>query len=108
MHDDGYAPRVRLKTRNIRLAMTPDLHPSEILERYQNDFRSGSISVKDPSDGGTRYGASRDIDARIAAELIKRGGEVTIKNRFTDWIEEDGWTIDAFGGTNAHAHHRRG
>ncbi len=101
VHDGGYALRVRLKTRNVRLAMTPDLQPLEILQRYQDDFRSGSISVKGPSVGGTRYEASRDIDARIAAELIKRGGEVTIKNRFTDWIEEDGWNIDVFGGANA-------
>lgn len=51
--------------------------------------------------GGTRYEASRDLDSRIAGELIKRGGHVTIKNRFTDWIDEDGWNIDVFGGTNA-------
>lgn len=38
---------------------------------------------------------------RASQELIKRGGHVTIKNRFTDWIDEDGWNIDVFGGTNA-------
>ena len=70
VHEGGYALRVRLKTRSVRLDMS-------------------------------RYEASRDIDARIAGELIRRGGEVTIKNRFSDWIDEDGWNIDVFGGANA-------
>ena len=26
---------------------------------------------------------------------------MTIKNRFTDWIDEDGWNLDVFGDTNA-------
>ena len=101
VHEGGYALRVRLKTRSVRLDMSPDVQPLQILERYRDDFRSGSISVKGPSVGGTRYEASRDIDARIAGELIRRGGEVTIKNRFSDWIDEDGWNIDVFGGANA-------
>ena len=86
VHQDNYALRVRLKTK---------------LEKYRDEFRLGSVTVKGPSVGGTRYEASRDLDSRIAGELIKRGGHVTIKNRFTDWIDEDGWNIDVFGGTNA-------
>ena len=51
--------------------------------------------------GGTRYEVEREIDTRIAAELIKRGGSVIIKNRYSVWIEEDGWSVDVFGGPNA-------
>ena len=99
VHQDNYALRVRLKTKSVRIAMTPDLDPLAVLEKYRDEFRLGSVTVKGPSVGGTRYEASRDLDSRIAGELIKRGGHVTIKNRFTDWIDEDGWNIDGFGGT---------
>ena len=58
VHEGGYALRVRLKTRSVRLDMSPDVQPLQILERYRDDFRSGSISVKGPSVGGTRYEAS--------------------------------------------------
>lgn len=51
--------------------------------------------------GGTRYEAEREIDARIAAELVMRGGCPIIKNRFSAWIGEDGWSLDIFGGANA-------
>ena len=77
VHEGGYALRVRLKTRSVRLDMSPDVQPLQILERYRDDFRSGSISVKGPSVGGTRYEASRDIDARIA-------GEITDQPRFSN------------------------
>ena len=46
VHEGGYALRVRLKTRSVRLDMSPDVQPLQILERYRDDFRSGSISVK--------------------------------------------------------------
>lgn len=96
VHQDNYALRVRLKTKSVRIAMTPDLDPLAVLEKYRDEFQLGSVTVKGPSVGGTRYEASRDLDSRIAGELIKRGGHVTIKNRFTDWIDEDGWNIDVF------------
>ena len=79
VHQDNYALRVRLKTKSVRIAMTPDLDPLAVLEKYRDEFRLGSVTVKGPSVGGTRYEASRDLDSRIAGELIKRGGHVTIK-----------------------------
>ena len=88
VHQDNYALRVRLKTKSVRIAMTPDLDPLAVLEKYRDEFRLGSVTVKGPSVGGTRYEASRDLDSRI-------------ENRFTDWIDEDGWNIVVFGGTNA-------
>ena len=81
VHQDNYALRVRLKTKSVRIAMTPDLDPLAVLEKYRDEFRLGAVTVKGPSVGGTRYEASRDLDSRIAGELIKRGGHVTIKHR---------------------------
>ena len=79
VHQDNYALRVRLKTKSVRIAMTPDLDPLAVLEKHRDEFRLGSVTVKGPSVGGTRYEASRDLDSRIAGELIKRGGHVTIE-----------------------------
>ncbi|MCH9275917.1 hypothetical protein JS533_006475 [Bifidobacterium amazonense] len=101
VHDDNYALRVRLTTRAVRVTMTPDLDPLAVLDLYRDDFREAYVTVKGPSVGGTRYEAEREIDSRIAAELIKRGGAPIIKNRYSVWLGEDGWSIDVFGGPNA-------
>lgn len=101
VHSGNYALRVRLQTRSVRIPMTADTNPIDVLTRYQDSFRQAFVTVKGPSVGGTRYEAEREIDTRIAAELVKRGGEVIIKNRFSAWIDEDGWSIDVFGGLNA-------
>lgn len=101
VHADNYALRVRLQTRSVRIAMTADTDPLDVLSQYRDSFRHASVTVKGPSVGGTRYEAEREIDTRIAAELIKRGGDIIIKNRYSAWIDEDGWSIDVFGGKNA-------
>ena len=56
VHQDNYALRVRLKTKSVRIAMTPDLDPLAVLEKYRDEFRLGSVTVKGPSVGGTRFG----------------------------------------------------
>ena len=101
VHDGGYALRVRVVSRTARVAMTPDLDPIDVLDRHRDSFRDAFVTVKGPSVGGTRYEAERPIDARIATELIQRGGSTIIKNRYAAWIGEDGWCVDAFGGANA-------
>lgn len=101
VHDDNYALRVRLQTRAFRIEMAPDTDPLAVLDQYRDKFTEAFVTVKGPSVGGTRYEAEREIDARIAAELIKRGGAPIIKNRFSAWIGEDGWSLDVFGGANA-------
>ncbi|WEV52754.1 hypothetical protein [Bifidobacterium sp. ESL0704] len=101
VHSDNYALRVRLSSRKTRIEMNADTDAMAALDRYRDDFTEASVTVKGPSVGGTRYEAEREIDVNIAAELIKRGGEVIIKNRFAAWIGEDGWDIDVFGGSNA-------
>lgn len=101
VHTDNYALRVRLKSRDIAVAMTPDLDPLDVLERYQDRFSSAYVTVKGPSVGGTRYEMEHAIDTRIAVELVRRGGALVIKNRYSVWIAEDGWSVDVFGGANA-------
>ncbi|KAB8290318.1 hypothetical protein [Bifidobacterium avesanii] len=101
VHADNYALRVRLRTNQVREAMTPDADPIEILKRHRDAFTRATVTVKGPSVGGTRYEAERDIDAAIAAELVMRGGAPIVKNRYAAWIGEDGWNIDVFGGRNA-------
>ncbi|WEV64291.1 hypothetical protein [Bifidobacterium sp. ESL0732] len=101
VHSDNYALRVRLISRKIRIEMNGDTDAMAVLDQYRDSFTEASVTIKGPSVGGTRYEAEREIDANIAAELIKRGGQVIIKNRFAAWIGEDGWDIDVFGGSNA-------
>ena len=101
VHDDNYALRVRMKSRKINIPMTLETDPLAILDTYRDNFDQSFITVKGPVVGGTRYEAEREIDVNIAAELIKRGGIVSIKNRYSVWLNEDGWNIDVFGGKNA-------
>ncbi|WP_237743052.1 hypothetical protein [Bifidobacterium choerinum] len=101
VHADRYALRVRLTTHALRIPMTADLDARTVLAEHRDIFRTATIGVKGPSVGGTRYEASRDIDAQVAAALVLRGGDVIIKNRYTAWIGADGWNIDVFGGANA-------
>lgn len=49
VHQDNYALRVRLKAKSVRIAMTPDLDPLAVLEKYRDEFRLGSVTVKGPS-----------------------------------------------------------
>ena len=101
VHADNYALRVRLVSHKVSVNMTPDIEPIAVLDEHREQFSEAFVTVKGPSVGGTRYEVEREIDARIAAELIKRGGEVVIKNRYSVWIAEDGWSVDVFGGLNA-------
>lgn len=101
VHADNYALRVRLASHTVRIDMTAATEPLKVLDTYHDRFTEAYVTVKGPSVGGTRYEAEREIDAHIAAELIRRGGECIVKNRFSAWIGEDGWSIDVFGGCNA-------
>ena len=101
VHDDNYALRVRIQSHRTRVAMSASLDPITVLNEYRDDFTEAFITVKGPAIGGTRYEAEREIDAHIAGELIRRGGSAIVKNRFSAWIGEDGWSIDVFGADNA-------
>ena len=45
-------------------------------------------------------GGNDMIALKLRAEA-PGGGSVIIKNRYSVWIEEDGWSVDVFGGPNA-------
>ena len=83
VHDGNYALRVRLQTHGVRIDMNADTDPIAVLRQYRDRFTEAFVTVKGPSVGGTRYEAEREIDARIAAELVMRGGCPIIKNRFS-------------------------
>lgn len=101
VHEDNYALRVRLQSRTAHVDMTPDIDPLDVLERHRDEFHTATVTMKGPSVGGTRYEAEREVNTRVAAEIVRRGGDVIIKNRYSAWIGEDGWNIDVFGGANA-------
>ena len=73
VHDGNYALRVRLQTHGVRIDMNADTDPIAVLRQYRDRFTEAFVTVKGPSVGGTRYEAEREIDARIAAELVMRG-----------------------------------
>ena len=108
VHDGKYALRVRLQTHGVRIDMNADTDPIAVLRQYRDRFTEAFVTVKGPSVGGTRYEAEREIDARIAAELVMRGGCPIIKNRFSAWIGEDGWSLDILGRRERPAGRRRG
>lgn len=101
VHQDGYSLRIRVQTRRLNIPMTPAVDAAVVLRDYADRFTEAYMGARGPSVGGTRYGAEREIDVGIALELIRRGGDVTIKNRYAVWIAEDGWSVDVFGGRNA-------
>lgn len=100
LSSEGFAIRVRLQTNSVEVNMSKTTDANEILNNYRQAFEMAFITVKGPNIGGTRYEVEHEIDVDIAAELIKRGGDVIIKNRFSKWINKDGWEIDVFGGKN--------
>ena len=101
VHDDNYALRVRTQSHTLRLPMDADTDPRRVLAEHRDAFTEAFVTVKGPAVGGTRYEAEREIDAHIAIELIRHGGVPIIKNRFSAWLGEDGWSIDFFGGANS-------
>lgn len=101
VHANNYALRVRLQAHTVRATMDADTDAIALLDRHLASFTEAFVTVKGPSVGGTRYEAEREIDTHIAAELVRRGGSVIVKNRYSVWIAQDGWSVDVFGGANA-------
>ncbi len=101
VHEGNYGLRVRVTARHVRCELTANTDPLAVLDAHREQFSEAFVTVKGPSIGGTRYENEHAIDPGIAVELIKRGGEVIIKNRYAVWIAQDGWSVDVFGGANA-------
>lgn len=97
VHADNYALRVRLVSHRVHVDMTSDVSPAAMLDEYCSRFSEAYVTARGLPVGGTRY----EVDTCIAAELVKCDGLVITKNRYSVWIEEDGWSVDVFDGPSA-------
>jgi len=97
---DGYAIRVRLSAQGIRLKNLGHEDISEVLREHASDFDFCAITVKGPMNAGTRYEAERELDISVGLNLLERGNNLIIKNRYSVWLDSDGWVIDVFGAHN--------
>ena len=101
LSDEGYAVRVRAQAPGVPARQDPALDELALLEAHLDAVDFGAVTVKGPMNAGTRYEAEREIDATVAIELIRRGGDRVAKLRHAVWLGEDGWVIDVFAGGNA-------
>ncbi len=97
---DGYAIRVRLQAPGVRLHMTGAEDIDALLEEHAGTFDFCAITVKGPMNNGTRYEAERELDITQGLNMLQRGTNRVIKNRYSVWLGSDGWVIDVFGGSN--------
>lgn len=100
VHSDNFALRVRLQSNTATVNMSEETDALAIVDRWRASFTQAFVTVKGPMANGTRYEAERSINPDIAIELVRRGGTPLIKNRYSVWLNEDGWSIDIFGGRN--------
>lgn len=98
--EDGFAIRVRAQAPGIRVVMDGTEDVDSLLERFASDFDFCAITVKGPMNSGTRYEAERELDINVGLNMIKRGRNRIVKNRYSVWLDTDGWVIDVFGGSN--------
>lgn len=97
---EGYALRLRVQSSSVLLTLDGSEDELEILERYAGEFDFCALTAKGPMVGGTRYEAERELDVGVGLEMIRRGGDRIVKNRYATWLGTDGWVVDVFGGRN--------
>lgn len=98
---DGYGLRIRLQASTPRKRLDTATRAEDALEIFEPDFNFCFMTAKGPAAGGTRYEAERELDVSIGLEMSRRGGVSIAKSRYSVWLNEDGWIIDEFAGTNA-------
>ncbi|PWD51978.1 hypothetical protein C8046_16340 [Serinibacter arcticus] len=98
--DAGYALRVRVQASEVEADLDGSSRPLDVLAAHGHRMSMGSVTVKGPSVGGTRYESERQVDPTVAVEMIRRGGMAMCKTRYSLWVGGDGWSIDVFGGAN--------
>ena len=101
VHADNYALRVRLVSRKVHVDMTPDVNPVAVLDEYRDRFSEAYVTVKRSVRGrhALRSRARNRYAYRGRTHQARRLGNH--QNRYSVWIEEDGWSVDVFGGPNA-------
>jgi len=97
---DGYNIRIRLVSNNIILNMSDKIDIAKLLENDYDKFDTAFMTVKAPAFQGSRYEAERNIEPVVALELLLRGGQKIVKNRYSLWHSKDRWDIDQFGDLN--------
>jgi CYTH domain-containing protein len=98
---DGYALRLRVQASGLRLPLGPGSDPLAVLDEVGDRFEFCAVTLKGPMNVGTRYEAEREIDVTVGIEMIRRGGDRIVKNRYSVWLGADGWVVDVFGGANS-------
>ena len=86
VHADNYALRVRLVSHKVSVNMTLTSTRLPCWMSTASSSRRPSLPLRDRPWAAPDMKWRREVGARIAAELIKRGGEVVIKNRYSVWI----------------------
>lgn len=108
--EDGYAVRVRIQFPGVELDM-PNFR-SEV--HYAGGYEhaalahllalqmspTASIAVKSPVVSAVRYEMEEEIDTDVAVQILRRATNIVLKNRYSVWLDEDGWEFDHFGGRN--------
>ncbi|GIJ00167.1 CYTH domain-containing protein [Sediminihabitans luteus] len=95
---DGYALRIRVQAGSALAELGPSTDPLDVLDAHEFDFCA--LTAKGPAAGGTRYEAERELDVATGVEMVRRGGQRIVKNRYALWVGADGWVVDVFGGAN--------
>lgn len=98
--EDGFAIRVRAQAPGVRIVMDGTEDIDLLLEQHADAFDFCAITVKGPMNSGTRYEAERELDIHVGLNMIRRGHNRIVKNRYSVWLDTDGWVIDVFGGAN--------
>lgn len=98
--EDGYALRVRLQATQPKVSLPLEMEGKDAIRHFIDDFDLCVLTVKGPHIGGTRYEAERPIDIGVGAQMCLRGGKTLAKRRYGVWLNEDGWVIDQFAGSN--------
>lgn len=108
----GYAVRVRVSFRDQSIAFEPfdervdhaGAYERKLLSELMDGDHSsaiGSVAVKSPAVGGERYEMEAELDLDVAVQILYRSTQLVLKNRYSIWVDEDGWEFDVFGGQNA-------
>lgn len=109
--EDGYAVRVRLLFPDMEAPFTPfdeavdycgayERRTLDSLMKQAGEDMRAVISVKSPMVTAERYEFERELDVDVAWQILRRSTNMIVKNRFSLWIDEDGWVFDVFGGQN--------
>ncbi len=97
---DGYALRIRLQGPAPAGSLPTWGDERELLEAASGTFTFCALTAKGPYVGGTRYEAERELDVTAGLAMVRLGGDLVAKLRYSLWLGADGWVIDSFLGRN--------